>query len=125
MLASASIQSMLNRPSRRLWCDEGALVLALMIQAQGGTARLVDLLDRSTGISHHTTLQVKQHGAWVTYDFTSKTKAIPLAATVPYEAIPRYRTYPATFGHWLLLNNGYLRDLAYSMRSHAKTSNRR
>ena len=97
-----SIQTMLARPSHRLWCDEGAIVIALLNQRLGLRTRLVDLLDARTGISHHTTLQVQEGGKWVTYDFTSRRYGIPLADTVPYRAVPRYRDYPASPLHWLL-----------------------
>jgi len=112
-----SITSMLERPSRRLWCDEGAIVMSLLVQRQGKETRLVDLLDQRTGISHHTTMQVKEQGRWVTYDFTSKRKGIPLSATVQYAAKPRYRNYPESPIHWLLLNNSYARKMASWLRS--------
>lgn len=108
---------MLARPSHRLWCDEGAIVLALMNQRLGFQTRLVDLLDAKTGISHHTTLQVKQAGHWVTFDFTSRRSGIPLSATVPYQAVPRYRPYPATPLHWFLQYNGFARDLVRQLRA--------
>ena len=109
VLPGESLQSMLARPSSRLWCDEGAIVLALLNQRLQRPTRLVDLLDQRTGISHHTTLQIQEGGRWVTYDFTSKRRGIPLAATVPYQATPRYRSYPSSPLHWLLLHNSLVR----------------
>ena len=119
---SDGIQAMLARPSHRLWCDEGAIVLALMNQRLGFQTRLIDLLDAKTGISHHTTLQVKQAGHWVTFDFTSRRSGIPLSATVPYQAAPRYRPYPATPLHWFLHYNGFARDLVRQLRASPKKS---
>ena len=65
-----SLQTMLTRPSFRLWCDEGAIVLALLNQRLQSPTRLVDVLDQRRGI--------------------------PLATTVPYQAISRYRSYPSS-----------------------------
>ena len=113
-----SIQTMLARPSHRLWCDEGAIVISLLNQRLGYRTRLVDLLDARTGISHHTTLQVQEGGKWVTYDFTSQRHGIPLADTVTYRAVPRYRDYPASPLHWLLLHNGAAREVVATVRAH-------
>ena len=84
-------------------------MLALLNQRLQRPTRLVDLLDQRTGISHHTTLQIQEGGHWITYDFTSKRRGMPLAATVPYQAIPRYRSYPSSPLHWLLLHNSLAR----------------
>jgi hypothetical protein len=112
------IQAMLARPSRRLWCDEGAIVLSLLIQRLGMSTRLVDLMVAGTGRSLHTTLQVYQGDRWVTYDFSSRRFGIPLSATVPYRAVPRYRNYPASPLHWLLLHNGVARAVVATLRAH-------
>ena len=112
-----SIQTMLARPSHRLWCDEGAIVIGLLNQRLGYRTRLVDLLDARTGISHHTTLQVQERGKWVTYDFTSQRHGIPLADTVTYRAVPRYRDYPASPLHWLLLHHGAARAVVATVRA--------
>lgn len=79
----------------------------------------MDLLDARTGISHHTTLQVQQGGKWVTYDFTSQRHGIPLSATVPYRAVPRYREYPDRPLHWLLLHNAAARAVVAAYRAHS------
>ena len=116
VLPSEGVQTMLARPSRRLWCDEGAIVLGLLNQRLHRNTRLVDLLDQRTGISHHTTLQIQEGGRWITYDFTSKRWGIPLAATVTYQAIPRYRSYPYSPLHWLLLHNNVARAVVQRYR---------
>ena len=87
---------MLAKSSNRLWCGEGAIVLALLHQRLGLQTRLVDVLDATIGISNHTTMKVKQAGQWLTFDFTSRRSGIPLATTVPYQSSFRYRSYPAT-----------------------------
>jgi len=116
VLPGESVQTMLAPPSRRLWCDEGAIVLSLLNQRLHRNTRLVDLLDQRTGISHHTTLQIQEGGRWITYDFTSKRWGIPLAATVSYQAIPRYRSYPSSPLHWLLLHNNVARAVVQRYR---------
>ena len=112
VLPGASLQSQLKRPSQRLWCDEGAILIGLLNQQLGQRTRLVDLLDARTGISHHTTLQVLEGGRWTTYDFTSARSGIPLANTVPYRANPRYRDYPTNPVQQLLLHNALARAVA-------------
>lgn len=116
VLPGASLQSQLQRASRRLWCDEGAILIALLNQQLGYRTRLVDLLDARTGISHHTTLQLLENGHWTTVDFTSARSGIPLAATVPYRAIPRYRDYPANALQQLLLHNALARSAVSQWR---------
>ncbi len=111
VLPGASVQSQLQRTSRRLWCDEGAIMIGLLNQQLGKPTRLVDLRDARSGISHHTTLQVLEQGRWITYDFTSARYGIPLSSTVSYRAIPRFRPYPANALHELLLHNGMARAL--------------
>ena len=112
------IQAMLARPSQRLWCDEGAIVLSLLIQRLGYPTRLVDLFDANRpGYSGHTTMQVQQGGKWITYDFSSRRYDIPLTDTIPYQAIPKYRKYPNSPLHWILLYNGILRILVASYRN--------
>lgn len=114
-----SIQTMLTRPSHRLWCDEGTIVMALLNQRLGYRTRLVDLLDANTGISisHHTTLPVQEGNQWVTYDFISKRRGIPLVNTVPYRAVPRYRPYPASALQRVLLSNGLAIALVETYRA--------
>lgn len=109
---------MMARPSRRLWCDEGAIVIALLNQRLGLSTRLVDLIDARTKVSKHTTLQVLQGGRWKVYDFTSKRHGIHTTETVTYRAIPRYRNYPASPLHWLLLHNGAARAVVATVRAH-------
>ena len=125
VLPSDSLQNQLRRPSRRLWCDEGAILIGLLNQQLGLRTRLVDLLDARTGISHHTTLQVLEGGRWTTYDFTSARSGISLASTVPYRANPRYRDYPTNPVQQLLLHNALARAVVSKARElqrvHAQT----
>jgi len=116
VLPGASLQSLLQRPSRRLWCDEGAILIGLLNQQLGQRTRLVDLLDARTGTSHHTTLQVLDRGRWTTVDFTSGRAGLHLASTVPYREIPRYRNYPANALQQLLLHNALARGAVSQWR---------
>lgn len=95
-------------------------MLALLNQRLGLRSRVLDLLDASTGISHHTTLQVQEGRQWVTYDFTSRRQGIPLSVTVPYRAIPRYRDYPDSPLQWLLLHNSFARKAVAAYRAHTR-----
>ena len=114
--AGASIRDLLSRPGDWLWCDEGAIVVAVMVGQLGYETRLVDLVGASDGVSHHTVLQVLQTGNWVTYDFTGRQFNVPLDKTVNYPAVPVFRKYP-NWQQKLLLNNYFLRELAQLLRS--------
>lgn len=98
-----------------LWCDEGAVVIAVLAGQLGYETRLVDLLGKSDGISHHTVLQILQKDSWITYDFTGRQFGVAPEATVDYEASIRVRDYPQ-WRHLLLLNNYFIRYLAYKFR---------
>ena len=105
----------MDRPGNWLWCDEGAIVVAVLVGQLGYSTRLVDLVGTSDGVSHHTVLQIEQAGDWITYDFTGRQYNVPLEKTVDYPAAPRFRTYP-DWRHKLLLNNYFLRELAQLLR---------
>ena len=111
----ASFKELLRREGDWLWCDEGAIVVAVMVGQLGYQTRLVDLVGKADGISHHTVLQIQQQGVWVTYDFTGRQYGVTLEKTVDYPSIPRFRTYP-NWQHQLLLNNYFLRELAKRIR---------
>jgi uncharacterized protein YneF (UPF0154 family) len=98
-----------------LWCDEGAVVIAVLVGQLGYETRLVDLVGKSDGISHHTVLQILQKNGWVTYDFTGRQFGIAPVASVEYEANVRVRAYPQ-WHHLLLLNNYFIRLLAQQFR---------
>jgi len=113
--AGASLRTLMDRPGNWLWCDEGAIVVAVLVGQLGYSTRLVDLVGTSDGVSHHTVLQIEQAGDWITYDFTGRQFDVPLEKTVDYPAAPRFRTYP-DWRHKLLLNNYFLRELAQLLR---------
>jgi len=113
--AGASFRTLVNRPGDWLWCDEGAIVVAVMVGNLGYDTRLVDLVGTRDGVSHHTVLQIQQADNWVTYDFTGRQFNVSLDKTVDYPAMPIYRPYP-NWQQKLLLNNYFLRELAQVVR---------
>ena len=56
---------------KRLWCDEGAMVAAILISNLGKDTELVDMYGYDN-ISHHTILRVFENNKWVNYDFSFK-----------------------------------------------------
>jgi hypothetical protein len=111
----ASFKELFFRQGDWLWCDEGAIVVAVMVGQLGYATRLVDLLDLSDGVSHHTVLQIQQTGGWVTYDFTGRQFGLQVERTVDYPSRPVFREYP-TWQQNLLLHNYFLRRLAQKIR---------
>jgi hypothetical protein len=111
----ASFKELIFRKGDWLWCDEGAIVVAVMVGQLDYPTRLVDLVGLSDGISHHTVLQIEQAGNWVTYDFTGRKFGQSLESTVDYASRSVFRTYPA-WRHRLLLSNYFLRELAKTVR---------
>lgn len=98
-----------------LWCDEGAVSIAVLAWQLGYQTQLVDLIGKSDGISHHTVMQVLQKDGWVTYDFTGRGFGMAPEKTVDYESTVRVRHYPQ-WRHRLLLNNYFLRVMAQRVR---------
>jgi len=54
---------------RRLWCDEGAMVAAILINNLGYETRLADFHGPDS-ISHHTILRSYYQNSWHNYDFS-------------------------------------------------------
>jgi hypothetical protein len=113
VLGGQSFRELMAR--RDLWCDEGAVVLAVLAGQLGYQTRLVDLIGKDSGISHHTVLQVYEKESWVTYDFTNRRFGQAPEKTVHYDAISRIRAYP-DWSHQFLLNNYFLRISAQKIR---------
>ncbi len=95
VLPGASLQSQLQRPNRRLWCDEGAILIALLNQQLGRHTHLVDPLDARAGI--------------------------PLASTVPYRAVPRCRNYPGNALQQFVLHNSLARGAVSQWRQQQRS----
>lgn len=115
----ASFRELMFRHGDWLWCDEGSIVIAVLVGRLRYETRLVDLVGVSDGVSHHTVIQLKQDGRWVTYDFTNRTSGRTPEQSVDYTSVARYRVYPS-WKHDLLLNNYFLRksaQLFWTLRS--------
>lgn len=109
-----SFIELMDRKSGRLWCDEGAIVLAVLIHRMGYKTRLVDLLDNS-GISRHTVLQVFKDGQWIAYDFSTGIKTEDPLVLVDFSAYAKFRDYP-NFFHRILIENYFIRYLFQAVR---------
>ena len=108
---------LLEQNHRQLSCDEGALIINLLIQKLGYKTRLVDLFTKNDNKSQHTTLQVFRDERWMTYDFTTKKTYIDPIKTVRYkrnDLYLKYRYYPSNIFQHLLLRNKYLREMRSS-----------
>ncbi|NBP38932.1 MAG: hypothetical protein EBV34_10935 [Betaproteobacteria bacterium] len=103
-----SFQRMMGTEKNWLWCDEGAIAIAVMARRLGYRTRLVDLLHRDTGISHHTIVEVYVDNAWRAYDFTGRRKVTNPTDSVDYPSRAHARAYPQ-LRHDILLYNGVLR----------------
>jgi hypothetical protein len=111
-----SFRRLVNEPTGQLWCDEGAIVIAVMSQRLGLETRLVDMIHKKTGISGHTIVEVKTGQQWQAYDFTEKKLVAEPCDTVDYPCSPQRRTYPS-MAHYALLNNSILREVVQSWKS--------
>ena len=104
-----------------LWCDEGSVTVAVLVGQLGYKTRLVDLIGKNSGLSHHTVVQVFEKDQWVTYDFTGRNFGQAPEKTVDYDAIALTRVYPK-WNHQLILNNHFLRMAAQKIRPWIKFS---
>lgn len=107
---------MMNR--ERLFCDEGAIVMATLDHKLGFETRLIDLCGYDN-ISHHTVLQVKENGIWNTYDFTFRIINRPFKTCSSLYGFvvktPRVKPYPK-FYNKIVNNNYYLKAFIFKMR---------
>ena len=115
-----SFRSLMSTQKKWLWCDEGAIAIAILSQRLGYETRLVDLINTNTGRSGHTIVEVKIGNRWQAYDFSGRRLVSTPDKSVDYPSAPRYRVYPNTI-HRLLLNNTFLRAASYAWRSRNKT----
>jgi hypothetical protein len=108
---------MMNR--ERLFCDEGAIVMATLDHELGFKTRLINLCGYDN-ISHHTVLQVKENGSWNTYDFTYRIINRPFktcSALYGFKVkTPRINPYPK-FYNKIVNNNYYLKAFIFKMRN--------
>jgi hypothetical protein len=99
-----------------LWCDEGAILLATINHELGYETRLVDLVGDDE-MSHPTILEVRQNGAWKSYDTAYNMAGASYEQSAKYYRFSRpvYRAYPTTY-NWIIQNNFYLKHLALWLR---------
>ena len=107
---------MINRD--RLFCDEGAIVMATLNHSLGFKTRLIDLYGYDN-ISHHTVLQVKENELWNTYDFTFRIINKPFKKCTDLYGFqvktPKVKPYPKIYN--VLINNNYfLKKAAFFIR---------
>lgn len=114
VISGQSFTELMDRKNGRLWCDEGAIVLAVLVHRMGYKTRLVDLLD-SSGISKHTVLQVLKGSQWTTYDFSKGVSTEDPLVLVDFPAVAKFRDYP-NLSHQLLLSNFFVRYLFQFIR---------
>ncbi|MGI8556359.1 MAG: transglutaminase domain-containing protein [Pyrinomonadaceae bacterium] len=106
---------------RHLWCDEGAMVLAIIVHELGYETRLVDVI-KNNGEAGHTYLQVYENDGWVNYDTVLKKSGLTheqILEGYDYAGLkgyPRPRPYPR-FYNFLIQNNFYLKQLALRIRN--------
>lgn len=123
-----------------LYCDEGAILLATIVQKLGYKTRLADIWI-PPGISNHTVLEVYQDGKWKTYDTVQNLQGLDYHAIIDlYESnlwrtdkfAPqkrvclnpakhklikhKYRPYPGIY-NWLIQRNFYLKELMLFLRN--------
>lgn len=105
VVSGQSFTELMRRKDERLWCDEGSIVLAVLISRLGYETRLVDLLD-TDGVSKHTILQVLVGNSWIGYDFSGRKYGVNPLESVGYSAAIRLRSFPNLFHKVLLANAG-------------------
>lgn len=105
-----------------VWCDQGAIILATMVNKLGHKTRLLDMKEED-GIFGHTVLQIYENNQWINYDTVLKKKNL-----TPEEIRKHFkhdenskifhyytRPYPNTY-NFFIQNNFYLKELALFMR---------
>ena len=101
-----------------LFCDQGSILMANIVNQLGYKTRLVDLVG-DDDVSHHTILEVYQGNKWKTYDTLHNLQDVTYQHSAQAEAPelytrrvePRYRTYPR-FVNRVIQNNFYIQRVA-------------
>src|SRR5687768_10447246 len=97
---------------KNLFCDQSAILMATIVGELGYDTRLVDWVG-DDGISHHTTLEVKQGSGWKAYDTLNRRQGETyeqIKRELPYGAGPVYRKYVGS--RWVNRNNYYLQHFS-------------
>lgn len=109
----------LMKRRKKLWCDEGATVMATLDHTLGYKTRLIDLYG-ADNISHHTVMQVFENSRWITYDFTYRLRDVPFnQCTQLYKynvAKVSVKPYPK-FYNAVVNNNAVAKFVLFKLRS--------
>jgi hypothetical protein len=103
---------------KRLWCDEGAIIMATLNHSLGFKTRLIDLYGYDN-VSHHTVLQVFQNNKWNTFDFTYRLYNQSFAKCYKIYKFkvktPVIKTYPKLYNDAVNVNY-YLKYFIFKIR---------
>ena len=101
---------------KNLFCDQSVILMATVVGELGYDTRLVDWVG-DDGISHHTTLEVKQGEGWKAYDTLNRRQGETyeqIKRGLTFNARPAYREYIGS--RWINRNNYYLQQLSLWLR---------
>jgi hypothetical protein len=103
---------------KRLWCDEGAIVIATLCYYAGYETRLVRMINIKN-IDNHTFLQVREDNIWKNYDFTFQTIDAPIDSITKRAGIKlrdlQHYEYPRIYNK-LINTNYFLKQAALYTR---------
>lgn len=94
---------------KRLWCDEGSIVMGNLDRKIGYNVRLVNLIG-SDGKSHHTILEVYQNKKWDRFDFSFNLINAPYDKSTGGKFTfvkPDYKQYPQSRLYFFLVSKNY------------------
>ena len=103
---------------RRLWCDEGAMVAAILIHHLGYETRLADFYGID-GIAHHTILETNKNQKWEHYDFSfhlvnQSYKSSAVAGKINFKRIVT-RPYPKLY-NTIINHNYFIKEVVFFFR---------
>lgn len=101
---------------RKLYCDEGAIVMATLDNEIGYKTRLVDLIGLDS-ISHHTILEVYENNTWIKYDHFNSLYNKSYKTCAGYQLLnTSIKQYPKTY-NFIVNYNFFLKKLAFFLRN--------
>ncbi|MBC7655371.1 MAG: hypothetical protein H7098_12975 [Oligoflexus sp.] len=103
---------------KRLWCDEGAMVAAILIHQLGYETRLADFYGID-GIAHHTILETNENQKWEHYDFSfhlvdQSYKSSAVAGKINFKRIVT-RPYPKLY-NTIINHNYFIKKVVFFLR---------
>jgi hypothetical protein len=103
---------------KRLFCDEGAAIMATLNYYNGYETRFVRVINQK-GIDSHTFLQVREKGVWVSYDYTYRYKNASKEQLETLSGLQiknfKYYQYPRVYNK-LINANYFLKKFALLVR---------